>query len=69
MTSALFLQIAGGDELVLVVSYSDGSAITGTFGPFADEAAALAAKSALLDAGVEMGRCEVLPLRKVVSQP
>lgn len=69
MTGPLFLQIAGGDELVLVVSYHDGSSVTGTFGPFADEAAVETAKSALLESGVEMGRCEVLPLRKVVSQP
>ena len=68
MSDTLFLQIAGADELVLVVSYSDGTAVTGTFGPFADAAAVEVAKAALLDAGVEMGRCEVLPLRKVVSQ-
>jgi hypothetical protein len=64
----LFLQIAGDNDLVLVVSYSDGSSVTGTFGPFPDAAAVETAKAALLEAGVEMGRCEVLPLRKVVSQ-
>jgi len=69
MTNPLFLQIAGDDQLVLVASYHDGSAITGTFGPFPDEAAADAAKAALLDSGVELGRCDVLPLRRVVSQP
>lgn len=67
--SDMFLQIGGEQPVVLVVSYSDRTGITNTFGPFPDEAAAEAAKAALLDAGVDMGVCDVMPLRKVVTQP
>lgn len=69
MSNDMYLQIGGEHPVVLVVSYSDRTGITGTFGPFADEAAAVAAKDALLDAGVDMGVCDVMPLRKVVTQP
>lgn len=69
MNGDMFLQIGGEQPVVLVVSYGDRSSITNAFGPFPDEAAATAAKDALLDAGVEMGTCDVLPLRKVVNQP
>jgi len=69
MSNDMFLQIGGEQPVVLVVSYGDRSSITSAFGPFPDEAAAAAAKDALLDAGVEMGTCDVMPLRRVVSQP
>lgn len=69
MTDPLYLQIAGADQLVLVVSYADGSGVTNTFGPFADQDAVDTAKEALLEAGIDMGRCDVLPLRGVVSKP
>lgn len=69
MSSDMYLQIGGEHPVVLVVSYSDRTGITGTFGPFPDEAAANIAKDALLEAGVEMGTCDIMPLRKVVTQP
>jgi len=69
MSGDMYLQIGGEQPVVLVVSYGDRSSITGTFGPFPDEAAAAAAKDALLDAGVEMGVCDVMPLRKVITEP
>lgn len=68
MTDPLYLQIAGGDQLVLVVSNLDGD-VTNTFGPFDDEGAVDFAKEALLQVGIEMARCTVLPLCKVTSTP
>lgn len=66
--SSLYVQISGDGDLVLAVSARSGGGITGLFGPFPDAAALETAKTALLDAGIDLGDCEVLPLRKVVSQ-
>jgi hypothetical protein len=67
--SGLFLQIDGDRDLILAVSARAGGSVTGYFGPFPDEAAVDAAKTAMLAAGIDLGHCEVQPLRKVVSQP
>lgn len=67
--SGLFLQLDGDGDLVLAVSGRSGGGITGLFGPFSDTAALESAKTAMLDAGIDLGECTVLPLRKVVSQP
>ena len=62
MTNPLFVQIAGDGDVVLVVPGR------GAFGPFPTAQALAEGKEALLQVGVEIGRCEELPLRKVVSQ-
>lgn len=69
MTTPLFLQITGDGDLVLAVSARASGGFAGYFGPFPDSAALEEAKAAMLDAGIDLGDCEVLPLRKVVTQP
>jgi hypothetical protein len=65
----LYLQISGDSDLILAVSARAGGSVTGYFGPFPDQAAVDAAKTAMLAAGIDLGHCEVQPLRKVVTQP
>ena len=63
MNGSLFVQIAGDGDVILVVPGR------GAFGPFPTPQALADGKEALLQIGVEIGSCEELPLRKVVSQP
>ncbi len=53
----------------LISSYHDASAVIGAWGPFPTEDAATQAQAALLEAGVDLQRCTVLPIRPVVTQP
>lgn len=56
-------------QWALISSYHDGSGITGAWGPFPTEEAAQAAQAALLNAGIDLHRCTIEPIRQVVNQP
>ena len=68
MTDGTYLRL-DTTEWSLISSYHDGSAVTGAWGPFPTEEAATTAQAALLEAGVSLERCTVLPIRRVVTEP
>lgn len=68
MTDGTYLRL-DPTEWALISSYHDGSAVVGAWGPFPTEEVATAAQTALLDAGIDLHRCTVLPIRPVVTRP
>jgi hypothetical protein len=68
MSNEMYLRLDVTDW-TLISSYHDASAVIGAWGPFPSEEAAMAAQAALLEAGVDLQRCTVLPIRRVVTEP
>jgi hypothetical protein len=62
MSNEIYLQIGGDQPLVIVC-------LGAVYGPFPDQAAVDIAKEALLQAGVGLDRCQVVPLHGVVTKP
>lgn len=67
MNGEIYLQIGGNKPLILVVTAPDG--LPDYYGPFPDQTALDTAKEALLQSGVEMGRCDTAPLHQVITKP
>ncbi len=68
MTDGTYLRLDPA-QWALISTYHDSPAVTGIWGPFPTEDAAEQAKTALLDAGIDLHRCTVEPIRQVVNQP
>lgn len=58
------LQLGGPRQWVVVRDYHDGSGLLNIFGPFADEATAVAAIAALQELGLD-SRFTAMPLHEV----
>ena len=62
MSNEIYLQIGGDQPLVIVC-------LSRAYGPFPDQPAVDVAKEALLQAGVSLDQCEVVPLHGFVAKP
>ncbi len=67
MSDEIYLQIGGDKPLIMVVTATDG--LPDYYGPFPSQAALDSAKEALLQSGVEMGRCVAASLHQVITKP